>query len=78
MLVEVQVLDYGARYEFAPPSIWAVINLDEVVSAVPCESRRSERTMLIKFRDGSHLTVIGEPGDIVRSIRSERLKGADA
>ena len=64
----VRVLDYTARYDFCPPSVESVINLNEVVSAVPCESRHVEPTMIVRFRDGQSLTVIGMPTDLISKL----------
>ena len=60
----VEILDYYASYSYQPPRKDAVINTDEIVSAVPCESRCSDPTMCVRFTDGSHLTVVGKPSDL--------------
>ena len=65
MLKLVRVLDYNARYDYAPPTVESVINLDDVVSAVPVETRHSGPTMLVRFRDGTQLTVVGHPADLI-------------
>lgn len=66
MLQKVRILDYDARaYSYCPPTVDAIINLMEVVSAVPCESRSSEPTMSVRFTDGKTLTVVGKPDDLL-------------
>ena len=62
---KVYVIDYDAWNSYAPPQKEAVINTEHIVSAVPCESRFSEPTMLVRFTDGSHQTVVGKPEDLL-------------
>ncbi len=59
MLKKVYVLDYSANYAYAPPKVEALINTDEIVSATPTDARGSGPFMLVRFRDGSNLTVVG-------------------
>ncbi len=67
-LLSVRVLDWGASFAYAPPSRLAVINTDEIVSAVaidPSRTRCVEQTMRVTFRDGSTHEVVGCPSDLV-------------
>lgn len=69
-LMAVRVLDWDASFPYAPPSRDAVINTDEVVSAVaidPSRTRCSSPTMRVAFRDGHAHEVIGRPEDLVRA-----------
>jgi hypothetical protein len=61
----VRVLDYNAHYDYCPPIVEAAINPAEIVSALPCESRYSSPTMVVRFTNGSTLTVVGKPTDLV-------------
>ena len=61
----VEVLDYATSYDYCPPRKDAVINTEEIVSAVPCESRASTPTMYVRFKNGSHMTVLGVPTDLL-------------
>lgn len=64
-LKAIRVQDWSAEFAYAPPLRDAVINLDEVVDAVPCESRGSGPWMKVKFRDGSSHIAQGRPSDLL-------------
>lgn len=64
-LKKVRVLNYDRDYAYAPPADDAVINTDEIQSIVPVETRRSERCVSVRFRDGKTLTCIGVPDDFI-------------
>jgi hypothetical protein len=67
-LRKVEFVDRNANYAYAPPTREAVINVDEIVSAVsiaPEHTRNSEPLVRVRFRDGSVLDVVGKPGDFV-------------
>lgn len=66
MLKGIKALDYKASYAYAPPVVDAVINTDDVQTAIPCDARCSEPTMRIRFRDGSTVVAIGKPADLLR------------
>jgi hypothetical protein len=64
-LKKVEILDYSASYSYSPPVKDSVVNTEQIVSAVPCESRYCGKTMQVNFVDGSHLTVVGSPEDLL-------------
>lgn len=67
-LLSVRVLDWGASFSYAPPSRLAVINTDEIVSAVaidPSCTRCMEQTMRVVFRNGTSHEIVGQPSDLV-------------
>lgn len=61
MLIKVKRLNWQANYAYAPPQEDAVINTEEVVSAVPTEACGSGPFLSVRFRDGSSMTVVGTP-----------------
>lgn len=61
MLIKVRRQNWNADFAYAPPTEEAVVNTDEIVSAVPAESRGVGPFTLVKFRDGSTMTVEGTP-----------------
>jgi hypothetical protein len=65
MLKQIRVLDYSGNYSYAPPTVDALVNTEEIVSAVPCASRRSEETMRLRMTDGSCLIAVGVPADLL-------------
>ncbi len=65
MLRKFKFLDYGANYAYAPPQEDCIINTDNIVSAVPTESRGSGPFVLVKMSDGSKLTIVGRPEDLL-------------
>jgi hypothetical protein len=65
MLIKVKYLDYEATTAYAPPQRDGVLNTEEVVTAVPTEARGSGPFLLVRFRDGSQMTIVGEPGLLV-------------
>lgn len=65
MLIKVKRQDWYATFAYAPPLVDAVINTDEVVSAVACESRGEGPFVQVKFRDGSKMVIRGTPDDLL-------------
>ncbi len=65
MLIKVRRQNWDATFAYAPPLEDAVINTDEVVSAVPVESRGVGLFMSVRFRDGTSMTVQGRPDDLL-------------
>jgi hypothetical protein len=63
----VQAVDYESNYAYSRGSVSAVINLENINSAVliPPENTRSvfDNITRLYFRDGSHLDVFGKPED---------------
>lgn len=64
-LIKVQALDYSIAYAYAPLAREAVINTSCIVSAVLTETRRQEQCSFVRMTDGSTMTVIGTPADIL-------------
>ena len=64
MLIKVERQDWGANFAYAPPLVEAVINTDDIVTAVPCESRGVGPFMKVKFRNGDEMIIRGKPSDL--------------
>lgn len=65
MLKKVKYLNWSGNFVYAPPQEDCIINTDEVISAVPTEARGSGPFMLVKMSDGSKLTLVGVPEDLL-------------
>lgn len=65
MLKKVKYLNWNGNFAYAPPQEDCIINTDEVISAVPTEARGSGPFMLVKMSDGSKLTLVGVPEDLL-------------
>lgn len=67
-LIKVRVLNWDTRFSCNPPSQDAVINTEEIISAIPIDpshTRCVELTMRIKFSNGDNCEVIGKPSDLL-------------
>ena len=65
MLKKVKYLNWSGNFAYAPPQEDCIINTDEVISVVPTEARGSGPFMLVKMSDGSKLTLVGVPEDLL-------------
>jgi hypothetical protein len=81
MLMKVKRQDWDAQFGYAPPRVDAVLNTEDVVSAVPCESRGQGPWMRVTFRSGAEWIVWGTPDDLTRGFVVvwvvERFCGSD-
>jgi hypothetical protein len=68
MLMKVKRQDWDAQFGYAPPRVDAVLNTEDVVSAVPCESRGQGPWMRVTFRSGAEWIVWGTPDDLTRGF----------
>lgn len=59
--MKVQRLNYATHYAYAPPTIDARIELDNIDKVWAVETRRPEPCVRIRFKDGRVWTVIGTP-----------------
>ncbi len=59
MLIKVKRLNYNGNYAYAPPQEDAVINTEEIVSAVPTEARGEGPFLLVHFTTGDTMTMVG-------------------
>lgn len=64
VLKSVKYQDWNASFSYAPPLRDAVINTEELVSAVTTDSRGSGPWMRLSFRNGETMTVQGTPLDL--------------
>lgn len=66
MLVKVKRQDWDdPHFHYAPPRVDAVVNTDDVVSAVVCQSRGVGPWYRVTFRDGTEWIVQGHPDDLL-------------
>ncbi len=59
----VKYQDWSAEFAYAPPLVDATINLDEVVSVTPCDSRGEGPFVRVKLTTGDSLICRGVPAD---------------
>lgn len=70
-LLKVRFLNYEARgYSFCPPTEEAILDAEDISSALPCESRSSEPTMFVVMKSGTKLTIIGTPDSLLKAVNS--------
>ena len=65
MLIKVKYQNWSGNFAYAPPVEDAVINTEEIVNATPTESRGSGPWTKVKFRDGSTMTIQGNPDQLL-------------
>lgn len=65
MLIKVKYLDYDKPCAYAPPQEDAILNTDDVVSAVPTEARGSGPFLRVNLRDGTSITIVGTPDTLL-------------
>lgn len=65
MLIKVKMLDHSLSYAYVPLKVEAVINTEKIVSAHPTEERGDGPFLLIRFRDGSEMTIQGRADDLL-------------
>lgn len=78
MLKAVKFINYNANYAYAPPELDAIINTDDIITAVAVPRENTRRAfddiVRIKFRDGSWLDVIGKPQDFIEIRSGKEVK----
>lgn len=65
MLIIVRRQNWYADFAYAPPLEEVAINTDEVVTAVPTQSRGEGPFMTVTFRNGESMIVKGVPSDLL-------------
>lgn len=65
MLIKVKMLDYNLPYSYAPPTVDAIVNTEEIVSAKITEARGEGPHLFVRFRDGSSMTIQGRVEDLL-------------
>lgn len=65
MLKLVKRLMFHADYPYAPPVEEAAINLKDVAAIVPKETKRPERCVEVRMRDGMVYVCVGQVGDFL-------------
>ncbi len=65
MMKLLRTQDWSGDFAYAPPLRDTVINLDDVASAVECDSRGSGPWMRVTLRSGGSFVAQGRPSDLV-------------
>ena len=69
MLKLIRVIDYDGNYVYSPPDVEAVVNTEEIASAMILPRGSTRRAFddvtRLFFRDGTSKDMIGKPRDLI-------------
>lgn len=72
MLIQVKKLDYSTPVAYAPRQVYALLNLDAVVSAAPVEERGSGPFLRVTLSEGQPWAIVGTPETLLTAAKAAR------
>lgn len=70
-LIKVRMVDYSQNYSYAPPQEDAILNTEEIVSAVPTEARGDGPFLRVNLKDGTRMVIVGTVDDVLQPPSSK-------